>query len=379
VRHLLSVFLIISSLIFISCNEGKRQSFPLATDFAADTLHLAKGFTLKSHGGYKELTVRNPWDTTRILQNYILIDKSKAIPENLPQGTIVRTPLSRIAVFSTVHCAALKELNLLGAIKGVCEPEFISVPEIKQGVAGGSIIDLGQGANPSIEKIIELSPEALFISPIEGQSYGSAVKTGIPVIETPDYMEHTPLARSEWIRFYSFFFGDEAEACADSIFGSIVQNYKAIQEKTSQANTRPSAFTDLMYKGVWYTTGGSSFIARLLKDAGASYVWNGQEGNNARPLPFEQVLDKAGNADVWLIKYNNPTELTYSDLENEYKPYSYFEAFKQKHIYVCHTGKTDYYEDLPIHPDYILQDFAYIFHPELFPGYVPRYYFKMKD
>ena len=97
------------------------------------------------------------------------------------------------------------------------------------------------------------------------------------------------------------------------------------------------------------------------------------------PLAFESVLDKAGEADFWIIKYNWPKDMTYQSLEKEYKPYSHFKAFKEKNIYGCNTAYSSYYEDLPIHPDYILKDMAYIFHPELFPGYTPKYYKKIGE
>jgi len=117
----------------------------------------------------------------------------------------------------------------------------------------------------------------------------------------------------------------------------------------------------------------------MLSDAGATYIWHDDNRSSSTPLPYEEVLEKAGDADYWLIKYNQATDMTYQSLEKDYKPYSYFKAFKEKNIYECNTGKQTYYEDLPIHPDYILQDFAYIFHPDLFPDYTPRYYSKMEE
>lgn len=136
---------------------------------------------------------------------------------------------------------------------------------------------------------------------------------------------------------------------------------------------------DLKYGNVWYIAGGKSFLANMVKDAGANYIWADDSSTGALPLAFETVLDKAGEAEIWLVKYNNMEDLTYLRLANEYKPYSYFTAFKNRSIYECNTGKSTYYEDLPIHPDYILQDMAFVFHPELFPGYEPKYYQKMKE
>lgn len=66
-------------------------------------------------------------------------------------------------------------------------------------------------------------------------------------------------------------------------------------------------------------------------------------------------------------------------LRAEYAPYENFDAFKNRRIYSCNTGLVPYYEEFPLHPDYLLKDLIWVFHPELLPGYSPRYYRKMQD
>lgn len=364
-------------LILVSCS-GNKQSAEVENN-AIDTVYTveyAKGFTVKKYADYKEVTVVDPWDSTRILQRYILVDKTKALPSNLPEGTLIRTPLSSVVAYSTIHCATLNEIGVLATVKGVCEPRYIDIDYIQEGIKNGTIADLGQAANPIIEKIVDVDPEAILATPIQGRTYGSIDKAGIPVIETPDYMEPLPLGRAEWIRFYSLFFDKESQV--DSLFSITVNHYNTIKDKMASVTNKPSVFIDMMYGNVWYISGGGSFISRMLSDAGATYVWSDDDKVASTPLAFEQVLDKAGEAQFWLIKYNQPNDMTYNSLEKEYKPYSYFSAFKNQNIYECNAARKSYYEDLPIHPDYILEDFAYIFHPDLFPDYTPRYYSKMK-
>lgn len=374
-KNYLFLFLI---LLITSCS-GNKQSSEVERNVVDTvyTVQYAKGFTVKKYADYKEVTVVDPWDSTKILQRYILVDKAKALPANLPKGTLIRTPLSSVVAYSTIHCATLNELGVLSTVKGVCEPSYIDIDYIQEGVKNGTIADLGQASNPIIEKIVDVDPEAILATPIQGRTYGSIDKAGIPVIETPDYMEPLPLGRAEWIRFYSLFFDNESQA--DSLFNMTVNNYNVIKEKMSSVKEKPSVFIDLMYGNVWYISGGGSFISRMLSDAGANYVWSDNDKVASTPLAFEEILDKAGDAQFWLIKYNHPTDLTYTSLEKEYKPYSYFSAFKNRNIYGCNAAEKSYYEDLPIHPDYILHDFAYIFHPDLFPDYIPRYYSKIKE
>lgn len=376
-KYLFSICLL---LVFVSCSnnqQGNNNSTDIQSENQAYEVMYAKGFTVSIHNDYKEVIVRDPWDTTKTLQRYILVDKNRQLPDNLPQGTVIRTPLSNVVAYSTIHCATLDEIEVLSTVKGVCEPQYIDIEYISKGVQNGSIANLGQASNPDIEKIVEVSPEAIWATPIQGRTYGSVDKTGIPIVETPDYMEATPLGRAEWIRFYSLFYNNETYV--DSLFNTTINNYNAIKEKVAHVSNRPTVFLDLMYRGVWYTSGGNSFISKMLSDAGATYIWHQDGKGTSTPLAFEQVLDEAENAELWLIKYNKPHDLTYTELEKEYKPYSYFGAYKNRNIYECNTSNKNYYEDLPIHPDYILQDFAYIFHPDIFPDYIPKYYNKMKE
>ena len=363
----------------LSCSNKKEQGKDAfsTTEKLEYTVQYARGFSVNIYDNLKEVTVRNPWDTTKILQKYILVDKKEKLPESLPDGILIRTPLSKVVAYSTIHCATLNEIDVINSVTGVCEYQYINIPYITDGVKNGTVADLGEAAKPNVEKIIDLSPDAIFATPIQGLNYGGIEKSGIPVIETPDYMEQTALGRAEWIRFYSLFYNNEAHV--DSLFNITVGNYNEIKAKAASAQNRPSVFLDLMNKGTWYIAGGNSFISKMLEDAGATYVWHDDNRDQSIPLPFEEILDKAGEADFWLIKHFSPGPLTYSSLQKEYKPYSYFGAFKDKNIYECNTKERDYYEDLPIHPDYILQDFAYVFHPELFPDYTPKYYTKMKE
>lgn len=373
-----SIFFI-TLFCLISCSGKKEQngdSITLSPQIDYN-IKYAKGFSVNIFDDYKEITVNDPWDSTKILQKYILVDKNKDLPVNLPKGTIIRTPLSKVVAYSTIHSTTLNEIDAIGSIIGVCESRYINIPSIAESVNNGTIADLGEANKPNIEKIIDISPEAIFITPLQGVNYGGVEKTGIPVIETPDYMEPTALGRAEWIRFYSLFY--DKESYVDSLFDITVKNYETIKEKTASVKNKPNVFLDLMFGGTWYIVGGDSFISKMLDDAGATYVWHNDGRIRSIPLPFEEILDKAGDADFWLIKYFNTNTLTYFSLEKEYKPYSYFNAFKNRNIYECNTSERNYYEDLPIHPDYILQDFAFIFHPELFPGYIPKYYTKMEE
>jgi iron complex transport system substrate-binding protein len=117
----------------------------------------------------------------------------------------------------------------------------------------------------------------------------------------------------------------------------------------------------------------------MYSDAGADYIFASNPTNGSVPLSYEVVLDKASDADVWLVKYNSPVDLTRSSLLADFKGYAHFKPFKEGEIYACNTAKKRIFESTSFHPEKLLRELVYIFHPELLPGYVPVYYEKMRD
>lgn len=369
----------IATLIFLTtaCGSKKEQDRQLKA-VSVYTTQYAKGFSVTKYADYTEVSVRNPWDTTSVLHKYILVDRNNPIPANLPKGTVIEVPVKTALAYSTIHCSALKEIGSLDIINSVCESQYINIDEIKKGISDGRIVDVGNASSPDIEKIIMLSPEVIFASPIMGQTYGNVVKTHIPIIEAVDYTEASPLGQAEWIRFYALFTGKEQ--IADSLFNITVNKYNRIKETISKhQGKKPTVLTDMKYLDSWNMPGGKSYMANMLSDAGADYIWGDNDSKTFLPLSFEAVLDKGGNADYWLIKYYSTNDMTYESLKKDYRPYTYFKAYKDRHIFACNTSKSTYYIDLPIHPDYILKDMACIFYPNLFDGYKPKYFSSISE
>ena len=374
-----STYIVLFLSCLLSCQKKVQQlntAMNPPTVAQTDSVLYAKGFKIEIHDGYTLATVRNPWNEKLILQRYILVPKTDSLPENLPEGVLIRTPLARTVSFGSVQCGFFAEFGALHTLVGVCEPQYIHIQYVIENIQNGKIIDLGQAANPDLEKIMLIEPEALFTAPIENSGYGQTAKLKLPVIECVDYMEPTPLGRAEWIRFLALFF--EKKETADSLFRITVENYNELIRLSENVNKRPTVFAETVYSGIWYQPGGNSYIAQLFRDAGANYLWKEDTNTGSVGLTFESVLVKAEKADCWLIKHNNIYDLTYKRLLQEYANYALFDAYKKRNIYFCNTGKVPYYEELPIHPDWVLKDMVKIFHPELLPDYQLKYYKKME-
>lgn len=359
----------------LSCNT-KQGNYPKDVELLSDTIRYAKGFAIHHYKNYIAVDIRDPWDSTKLLQRYLLISRNKPVPENLPKGTIVRTPIRNLVVYTSVHASIIDQLQETNKIIGVCESRYISTPAIQKALQNGQIVDMGESTSPNIEMMIDRKVEVVIASPFHNSSYGPVENLGIPIIESADYMEPLPLGRTEWIRFYGVLF--EKEKMADSIFRAAEKHYMDLKKVVASATTRPTVFAEKKFGQSWYVPAGDSYTANLYKDAGANYIFSYLQGADAVPLTFETVYDKAIHADLWLIKYNLNQDMTYKDLKTEYAPYANFDAFTNHHIFGCNTGIVPYYEEFPLHPDYLLADFIWIFHPELMPDYTPRYYKKLQ-
>ena len=367
----------IITLLLSACGGGSKTSL---ASFQAEIIPLkyAENLTLLKGEGYIEARLRNPWDTTAMLRTYILVDKDQEVPEQLPKGTLVRTPLSKTIIYSGVHCSLLDQLDATASIAGVCDLNYIHTPNVQKGVHEGRIMDAGSSLNPDVERIIDLHPDGILLCPFENSGgFGRIGKLNVPIIECADYMETSALGSAEWIRFYGLLFNQSAKA--DSTFAIVEKNYLELKTLANQQANKPSVMCELKSGSAWYVPGGNSTAGKLYNDAGGQYVFSAYTQSGSVPLSFETVFDKAQHADIWLMKYNQETDKTLTSIREDYAPYAQFKAFKKKQVYGCNTAYKMYYEDFPFRPDLVLKDLIHIFHPALLPEHELNYFCKLAE
>lgn len=377
------------ALLFVACQGGKT-----ASGEGGDTLRMkyAELLTIVKHddGAYTEAIIENPWKKGTTLHKYILVPKGKEgdetvarlkddIRENsaLQMGKacdIVRTPLESNVVFTAPHCQLMYELGCKNAITGVCDKDYINIPDIKERVklsdgkastsdTDKAIIDCGSSMQPDIERIIALKPGGLFISPFENSGgYGKLDKLHIPIIETADYMETSPLGRAEWMKFYGLLF--KSEERSDSLFSSIEKEYLALKAEAAKLPQGLSILTERKMGSVWYVPGGKSTMGILLKDANAKYIFADDTHSGSLAYGPERILSKGTQVDVWAFKYFGGKALSKNDLLAEYEGYKVLKAFNQNSIYQVDTSTQPYFELTSFHPEILLREFIILAHPK---------------
>lgn len=420
-----------AALLMAACQGGKTAA---ADAEAGDTLEMkyAKLLTIVKHGNgedasgngecidyqYAEAIIANPWKAGTILHRYILIPKGKEGDKTVAMlarrrstgarctTDTVRTPVERSAVFIAPHCQLMYELGCQQAIRGVCDLDYINIPDVKKRAASAgnaaagktsvgnvsaenaaarnSIVDCGSSMAPDIERIIALKPEAILLSPFENSGgYGKLDKLHVPIIEAADYMESSPLGRAEWMKFYGMLFGNEEEkvkreegksngisgSCepkADSLFAKIEKEYLKLKAEAAGYPKGLSILTERKTGNVWYVPGGQSTIGILLKDANARYIFEDDQHSGSLAMSPEQILAKGKQVDVWAFKYFGGAPLSQAQLLQEYDGYKALAAFNRGNIYQVDTSTVPYFELTSFHPELLLREFIILAHGERF-------------
>ena len=327
----------------------------------------ATGYTITHFNGYTTIEIANPWDTAKILQRYVLVEKGAPLPSSLPEGTLIRTPLDNIIMYTTLHASIWEKMGALDAIKGICETEYLTSERAIAMVKEGKISDCGSAFAPNVETIMDIGGEFIIASPYENSGYGQAEKLGIPIFESADYMENHPLGRVEWMKVYGLLQGKRD--VADSMFNATMTRYNTLKNLAQGEQKKPRLMSERKYGASWYIAGGASYMTKLYMDAGADYIFSDNTESGSSTASFETVYERGGDSDIWILKYAADKKMTYNDLQQENPLYANFAPFKNRRIFACNTLATPYYEYIAIHPDIILADYVKMFHPHLLPDY----------
>ena len=370
----LQMLLFIFCLGLFSCHEQARKN-----EGNQEKLKHAKGFSIEAMKGYKKLTLMGPYKDSNEKFEYFLVPKKNKIPKKLIDQQLIRTPVERIVLTSTSHIPILELLEEENSLVGFPNTSFISSPKTRKRVLENQVHELGNAQALNTEVLLALAPDLVvgFSVGRPDSSFSNLQKRGIPVLLNGDWLEETPLGRTEWIRLFGALYDKEHEAAR--IFTEIEEEYLKIQKAAHKAISKPTVLSGSLFKDVWYLPAGDSFNAQLFKDAHTDYLWKDSKGKGSLGLNFENVFEKGQKADLWIgcDAYANRKEL-----ESASEHYKQFKAFTNNKIYSYGhlkgtTGGLLYFELAPVQPHILLKDIVKIAHPELLPNYHPYFFRKL--
>ncbi|MDN3205555.1 ABC transporter substrate-binding protein [Algoriphagus sediminis] len=374
------VFLCFLLLIGInSCSEPK-----VVEEGELETIELefAKGFSIKKGDEFYILEVNQPWTGADKSFNYLVLEENRDLPIGNFDVVISPDP-QRLILTSTTHIPHLDLLGISDQLVGFPNTDLVSSEKARALIDQGLVKDLGSGPYANPEVVISMEPDLIVISTLgEDLKYLDLFKNaGIPAVINGEYVEQHPLGRAEWIKFTGILTGKFEESV--KVFDEIKSDYFQAKDLAAGIETsdRPSVLSGIMYKEIWYAPGNDSWGARILQDAGGSYVFQNQNGTGSLQLNYEFVLENGINADYWIGSADFPSLEEMGKSDPRYKN---FEAFKSGNVYTYTlkkgpTGGLEYFELGYMRPDLILKDLIKIMHPEILPDYELYFYQSLKN
>ena len=357
-------------VLLTSCTGRGQEHYDILPNLCQHTslLHLSQ-----VDETYTLAQILNPWQPTKVEVQYLLVPAADAhwneeaaqkATEKYGAFTLLRTPLQRITLTTSCHAYLLDELRALDHVSVMCDTEYVHSPAVHRWMHDGLAFDGGSSMAPNTEVLLSAQTDAVWLSPYENASTSTLNTLPLTLIYCADYMETTPLARAEWMRFYGRLVGKGQEA--DSLFCCISARYDSLVS-LSHADTltcplpdtlqaQRSLLAELPYGPTWYVPGGKSTSAQLYHDAGYAYPWADDTHAGSLSLSPEAVLAKAADCDRWLFKYMDPeADWMLSDFLSQNPLYAQFRAAKTGNVWGCNTSYSDFFDVTPFRPDILLE------------------------
>jgi len=342
-------------------------------------LDYATGFKVQKSNDANLVVIENPGIGLGDSLTYALIPSGTDPSGYLWCDQVIEVPVERLVVTSTSHVPFLDLLNTSKYLVGFPNTQYISSESMRSRIDQNLVKEVGTATGLDYESLIELQPELVvsYVSGVNQDEFKQLNQSKIPTVLILDFMEETPLARAEWIKFMGLLVGRAHQA--DSVFKTIEKEYNRLVLLAKDQVEKPTVFSGILYGDTWFAPGGRSFVASFIEDAGGQYTWIDQKTTGSAELSFEAVVDRNLKSDYWIGVggFIDKKSLHAADSR-----YSHFSAFQKDHVFNYHgrigaTGGFEYLELGGARPDLVLADLIMIIHPELVTGYQSTFFKKL--
>ena len=357
--------------------DPNRDYFPNKTE-----LDYAEGFQVEYFNHYKVISVLNPWRNAEVTFQYVLVQCGTPIPDGFEAAQVVEVPVENVVSLSTTNLPHLEKLGMLDRLIAVGRPQVINTPAVREKIEQGEMPGVRKGSSLNFELVLSLDPDLVMTfgtgNP-QFDTFPKLMELGIPTGIIAEYMESSPLGQAEWIKFTALFFNREGKA--ESVFTDIATRYEKRRKIAQNVSNRPTVLTGFNRSGNWSVSGGNSYVAQYLEDAGANYIWAENKSAGSVPLDFEAVYAKGRGADYWLHVSQDWESL--EEIIAQDQRYAKFQAVQENQVYnndarLNANGGNDFWESGMVNPDVVLADLIKILHPELLPEHELVYYRKLE-
>ncbi len=349
-------YLLVFTFILAGCSSESGDSKIDPKDYSDIELKYAEYFRLKRKGHDFLLELLDP-DTKKLVQSVEIAEKKN----------------ERVICLAATLTGMFCELDERNYLIGITAENQLYDQKLKQRYRKGKLKEYGDFAQLSLERIANAQPNVILYNYVNSDfpHKEKLEKLGVKLLIVNDWLETHPLAKAEWIKVVGAMTGKYEEAC--EVFDAVESRYKLTAEKVRNLDNKPTVISGNLIGGNWYAPSGENYFGILMKDAGGDYRYKDSKGGKSLALSLEQVLEDNQETEIWL----NPGVSNWNQLL-QLNPHAELLPASENRVY-CYSAKTNmFWEQSALHADFMLEDLAHIFHPELDPDYTFHYYSQLK-
>ena len=330
--------------------------------------HHAIGFSIMGAEGKQSTLIRvtNPWQSANEVETMLFIARGGEKAPSGFRGQVLQGDAKRVVCMSSSHIAMLDAIGAVESVVGVSGKDFITNPYIATN--RHSIADVGYDGNINFELLVAQQPDIVLLYGVTGacSMQSKLEELGIPYIYIGEYVEEEPLGKTEWLVVLAEIIGERERGIA--YFTEVPQRYYHLKSMAATATSpMPKVMLNTPYADSWFMASSTSYVARLIADAGGNYIYKKNTSNHSLPIDMEEAAQLTTKADIWL---NVEGVSSLQDLRNQYPKFANMPCVLRGEIYSSDKrrvlgGGNDYWESGVVQPDVVLRDLIKIFHPEL--------------
>ena len=365
IKQSISAFILASLLLLVSCVSNKKTSLE-AFNQDIYTPEYASGFKILGAENVQSTLIQvfNPWQGAKDVEmSYFISRNGEQAPAGFT-GPTIPAGAKQIVCMSSSYIAMLDALGQADRIVAVSGIDYVSNPYII--AHKDSIKDMGPEMN--YELLLGLKPDVVLLYGI-GDAQTAVTDTlkelSIPYMYVGEYLEESPLGKAEWMVALSELTDSREKGI--EIFSEIPKRYQTLKDLTASVEQRPTVMFNTPWNDSWIMPSTKSYMAQLVNDAGADYIYKENTSNSSAPIGLETAYGLIQKADYWI---NVGMASTLDELKAVNPKFTDAKSVREKTAYnnnlrLTATGGNEYWESAVVRPDIVLRDLIHIFHPEL--------------
>ena len=158
----------------------------------------------------------------------------------------------------------------------------------------------------------------------------------IPYMYVGEYLEESPLGKAEWLVALAELTDSREKGI--EIFREIPKRYQVLKALTESVEQRPTVMLNTPWNDSWVMPSTQSYMAQLVTDAGADYIYQENKSNSSTPIGLETAYKLIQKADYWI---NVGMASTLDELKTVNPKFVDAKAVREKTVYNNNLRTTD--------------------------------------